>query len=432
MPALDARDQSTITEASTRLREIQKQLPLLKNLAWPAAVRRRFLRGNARRLPQVEYPTLDLSETTTSLNRFRQWLPDSLPHRDWLLGQARVLESTAGLLANRGTQAFSDYSQELFGKPDDPLPRGRMSPLALSRTFTDVLGDVRVDDGRPQGRRRSSRAVARRMREMTTELFGEQAPEILLVEELSANALAGRSRVRIRQGARFTSADIGQLAEHEIGVHVATAINGDLQTRLPMLGASHAGTTRTQEGLAVFAEFITGNIELQRLRRLANRVEAIEMAMQGADFIEVFHFFEEQETSREQAFENARRVFRGGVISGGAPFTKDIVYLDGLLRVHNFLRTAIGAGRADVIPLLFAGKFNLESLPTLAQLLKAGMLEAPRFLPDWIRHRGFLVAYLAYSGFLNAVNLEQVGAHYRSLLTDMPALDTVWAGSDVV
>ena len=60
---------------------------------------------------------------------------------------------------------------------------------------------------------------------------------------------------------------------------------------------------------------------------MSDRTIAIQMAVDGADFIEVYEFFLERIHSEEQAFENTRRVFRGGVLTGGAPFTKDIVYL---------------------------------------------------------------------------------------------------------
>ncbi|MFY9974739.1 MAG: tyrosine/phenylalanine carboxypeptidase domain-containing protein, partial [Chromatiaceae bacterium] len=66
--------------------------------------------------------------------------------------------------------------------------------------------------------------------------------------------------------------------------------------------------------------------ELDRLRRLADRVIAIQMAIDGADFLEVYDFFMERTGDADQAFESARRVFRGGVLTGGAPFTKDVVY----------------------------------------------------------------------------------------------------------
>lgn len=53
----------------------------------------------------------------------------------------------------------------------------------------------------------------------------------------------------------------------------------------------------------------------------------IQMAIDGADFLEVYRFFLDRTGDPDQSFESARRVFRGGVITGGAPFCKDLVYL---------------------------------------------------------------------------------------------------------
>jgi hypothetical protein len=60
-------------------------------------------------------------------------------------------------------------------------------------------------------------------------------------------------------------------------------------------------------------------------KRLADRVFAIQMAVEGANFLDVYRYFLERIGNPDQAFENARRVFRGGVITGGSPFTKDVV-----------------------------------------------------------------------------------------------------------
>jgi hypothetical protein len=95
-------------------------------------------------------------------------------------------------------------------------------------------------------------------------------------------------------------------------------------------------------------------------------------------------------------------------LSGGAPFTKDIVYLDGLLRVHDFLRSVVAAGRADVLMLLFCGKLDLDDIPVLCELAELGLLKPPKFLPPWAADRRFLVSYLAYSGFLGRVRMGQV------------------------
>jgi hypothetical protein len=137
----------------------------------------------------------------------------------------------------------------------------------------------------------------------------------------------------------------------------------------------------------------------------------------------VYRFFLERGLSEDQAYESARRVFRGGVLTGGAPFVKDAVYLDGLLRVTNFLRSVVAQGRADCLLLLFCGKLDLEDVPALSQLAAAGLCRPPRFLPPWAADRRFLVAYLTYSRFLNRVRLDDLVARYRDMLAETMHLE---------
>jgi 7-cyano-7-deazaguanine synthase len=98
-----------------------------------------------------------------------------------------------------------------------------------------------------------------------------------VVPVLSARASAMPSKIRLRAGARFSDLDVRQLIEHEAYVHVATALNGKQQRAVPILAANHAGTTRTQEGLAVFAEMISGALDPHRFLRLAHRVVAVHL-----------------------------------------------------------------------------------------------------------------------------------------------------------
>ena len=216
--------------------------------------------------------------------------------------------------------------------------------------------------------------------------------------------------------------DIHQLLQHEALIHVATSLNGRTQKMFPLLGRPHAGTTETQEGLAVFAEMISGAMDPHRFRRLADRVIAIERTINGADFKDIYAFYLERTDDPEQSFENARRIFRGGVMTGGAPFTKDMVYLNGLLRVHNFMRTVVKLGRADLIRLVFVGKLDIEDVPALAFLADQGHLNAPKYMPPWAKDLRFLVSYLAYSSFLNQVKLPGLQAYYQEALNEVPVI----------
>lgn len=401
-----------------------RPIRILTHLAWPAHVREKFFAQKAKELPVVEYPKFDPSETLERLVLARSSFRFSPLINEWLNITAYNIETSAKMLASCGSAQFFRHSCELYGAPTDRLADEESSSLDLASQFDEAFQEFKgLDLGAPENASADAEKVASEMKKAVASMFGELAPNVVVVDELSANALAGPSRIRIRSGALFTDRDVQQLIHHEAHIHVATSLNGLAQDNLQILAASHPGTTKTQEGLAVFAEFITGSMDLDRFRRLADRVIAIQMAIEGADFLDVYRYFLERIGQPEQAFENTRRVFRGGVLTGGAPFTKDIVYLDGLVRVHNFLRTMVAAGRADCLRLLFCGKLDMEDLPVIGQFSEQGICRPPKFLPPWAKDIRFLLCSLTYSSFLNQIDLTQVKSHYAKMLDSVPKQD---------
>ncbi len=412
-----------ISDISHQLYQASREIRILGHISWPAEIRETFFKHKEQRLPEVTYPHFEPSNVIMQVADVQAKLGDSVVD-SWLGRQATVIANSALMKSCAGTEQFYQYSRELYGAPNDPLTDGMSTSLSLAQQFDAVIDSLSgIDLGAPQDADRSADQVASEMRHAVEKAFGEDAPEVFVVEELSANALAGPTRIRLRAGAQFTDRDVVQLINHEAHIHVGTALNGSHQTHLPMLGASHAGTTRTQEGLAVFAEFITGTMDIDRMRRLSDRVLGIQMAIDGADFIEVYRYFVDRVKDKTQAFENTRRVFRGGIITGGAPFTKDNVYLNGLLRVHNFFRAIVATNRVDCLPLMFCGKIDLEDIPVLSQLAHDGLLRQPRFVPPWASDKRFLLSYLAYSSFLNGIDMQKVKVHYNELLDEAPKLD---------
>jgi len=415
-------DNQRISQICELLNQASMQVRILTHIGWPQSVREQFFHNHARELPQPEYPAYDATPVIEQVVAARA-LMQSGPVDDWLHRQADAIERGALMLAAVGSGNFFRYSCELYGAPGDLLQDHESTSLALADAFDNALSGLDATHFVEQ-QAVSAKRLASQMRVAVTRMFGDLAPEVSVVDELSANALAGSKRIRVRRGANFNDKDIAQLIHHEAGIHVATSLNGAAQRHLPILAASHPGTTRTQEGLAVFAEFITGSIDPDRLRRLSDRIIAIQMAVDGADFLQVYGYFVERTAGdTRQAFENTRRVFRGGVLTGGAPFTKDIVYLDGLLRVHNFLRAAVASGRPDCLPMLFCGKLDLRDIPVLCELYQRGLCLAPTFLPEWAKDRRFLLSYLAYSAFLNTIDLARVTKHYNELLKSAPLVE---------
>jgi uncharacterized protein (TIGR02421 family) len=398
-----------------------KPLRILRSVAWSAEVKEAFLAGGGRELPQVTYPAFDPAPSIEAVREARRRIVPVTTIDLWLERHAQSIELAARMLAAVGTPAFFEYGRQIYGEPTAPLRYVPLTPLELAQSVLDTIGQlahIDIQVGPPAWH--PAEQVAEDLERAVRAHFGEQAPAVELVDTLSANALATSRAIRIRRDARFTDRDFGQLLHHEAYVHVATSINGKAQTALPLLAAGHPGTTRTQEGLAVFAELVSGSIELDRLRRLADRVLAIQMAIEGADFLDVYRHFLERSDDPDQAFESARRVFRGGVITGGAPFAKDLVYLSGLLSVNYFIRASFAAGRADCLSLLFCGKLDLFDIPALCELHALGLCRAPRFLPPWISDPRYLLAVLTFSTFTGGLSMEPLVEVVDKLLDSAP------------
>ena len=250
--------------------------------------------------------------------------------------------------------------------------------------------------------------VVQEIKKTAKRVFKDRDITVKVDPKLAAKATAGPSRVRVRSGTCFAKHDIDQLINHELLVHTLTLLNGRKQ-KLKTLGLNSPRTTRTQEGLAVFAEFITSAIDMHRLRRISARVRAVEMGLNGADFIEVFEFFLKQGQDETESFHSAQRIFRGGKVHGGVVFTKDIVYLRGFIEVHRFFLNALRDEHFMYPHYLFSGRVRTQDIELLEPYYLAEYLKAPHYEPDWIQNRSTLLAFLLSSSMMTKLGLSKVG-----------------------
>ena len=132
------------------------------------------------------------------------------------------------------------------------------------------------------------------------------------------------------------------------------------------------------------------------------------MALEGADFLQVFQYFVDAGQDTNESFTSAQRVFRGVPTTGGYAFTKDTVYLHGLLSVHTFFRWCLRNRKLAVARQLFAGKLALEDVFALQPMFDAGVIAAPRYLPPWMQRANGLAGMLAFSLFANKIKLDRV------------------------
>lgn len=417
MAAFSAAELKKLKKAASLLLDAEDRLPVLRTLTWDRAVGDAFLKSGGAQAPAPQYPQIDPAPPRERIAAARALIDGSSPVHDWLRRFADTTETTASLLSVVGTKRFHEASVALYGAPGSPIADGKRSALDLARRLDGLLADLEGGMRLEPPEVLDAGEIKRRLDAALPVHFGADAPRVDVTRNVSGKAAAGRDYIKLREDAMFSDLDVTQLLQHEAFVHIATGKNGQAQANFPLLAESHPGNAKTQEGLAVFAEFISGALDPRRFRRLADRVIAIDMAERGADFIEVYRFFRERGPGDApfEAFENARRVFRGGVIAGGAPFTKDSIYLGGLLEVHNFLRAAVKSGDAEFIRLLFVGKIDLADLAAMKLLREEGLIHAPRFMPPWATDLRYLLSYLAYSTFLNEINLGAVVAKYEPL-----------------
>jgi uncharacterized protein (TIGR02421 family) len=171
----------------------------------------------------------------------------------------------------------------------------------------------------------------------------------------------------LKKNHRFSANQLKVLANHEIGVHLVTTFNG-LNQPLKIFHNGFPNNVETQEGLAVFSEYMSGCLTLHRLKELAYRVIAADSLRKGFDFCGTFDLLHNQyKLNREEAYNISLRAHRGG------GFTKDFMYLTGLKKVYDAYHQGMD------LELLLGGKVSLEHAPVVYKWLKEDLATENRF-----------------------------------------------------
>ncbi|MET0328022.1 MAG: flavohemoglobin expression-modulating QEGLA motif protein [Luteimonas sp.] len=387
-------------------------LRLLSLASWPSETQQVFLSAFAagrRVMPEVAYPKRDFGEVRRELDAVAAAADPAHPLGAYLVDSAQAWGVTAQLLESLGSAAAGTHAIALYGRPDARLPGDALTTCDAARHFIHIADEL--DPGLLADAEHATIDAPTLQSQLQHDLdryFGTRVVAVELDPDMIAKAAAGAYRLRLRSDARYSIHDREQLLQHEAFVHSLTALNGREQPVLPSLAMSSPRTTCTQEGLAVFAEQITGSIDIQRMKRVSLRIEAIALALDGADFLQVFDYFHQAGQPAAESFASAQRVFRGVPLDGGHAFTKDAVYLRGLIDVHTFFRQSLAAQRLTLCRQLFAGKMTLDDVRRLAPLFDDGTLAPPRWLPPWIERAGGLAGMLAFSLFANRIRIDQL------------------------
>lgn len=412
---------------SDRIVQAQQPLRVLDAVKWGPEIQADFFKSKFKRMPAVttDYyqnnplpfdPEQKKEEFYTLERDIRREVGQFSSVATLMARVCREYREVVRMLSKRGLPEFSKISQELYGSADDAFyvdaPRLKDLATVVSNTLSQ-LKDVKNDKDE---KCYTSEEAVEILNERLGEYFNNKEHVWVRISDgIIADAAAGAESIKIRKGAMFSERDLKVLEVHEGWVHMATTINGFQQPICTFLSKGPPSATVTQEGLAIIMEIFNFASYPGRVQKLTNRVRAISMAEEGANFIEVFNFFCDQGLHEEESYKSAVRIFRGSTPTNG-PFTKDLVYSKGFILIYNYIRLAVQRGLISRIPLLFAGKTTLEDQRILMHLVEEGVVVQPEFIPPQFKDLAALSAWMSYSVFLNKLNLDWIALDYRDIL----------------
>ena len=425
----DASYADRVRALSERVVAAQRGIRVLDAIKWGEDVQAAFYASDCRELPKVDvdyYQRTPLAyDPVDARAAFRDIRRDIAAQLGRANPAGRLMDRMCDeycevleLLAARGTPTFGEISKHLYGSASDAFHAGGPSVSDLADSLDRALHAI--DESAFLDRTAhdipTPDAVAQ-LQQRLDRIFSEPGSRVCVTESdgIVADAAAGSDYIKLRKDVQFSERDLRVLEAHEGWVHVGTTLNGQRQPFCTFLAKGTPSTTITQEGLALLVEILAGVSHPTRLRRITDRVHAIARAEAGANFVEVFDAMIARGRTRDEAYTTTVRVFRGSTAEGG-PFTKDLAYHKGFVSIYSFMQIAVRRGRLDRIPLLFCGKLKLEDVGTLSDLVEQRLVVPPLYLPPPVADLNGLSAWLAYSSFLERLDLAQVEADYARLL----------------
>ena len=421
-----------LRKLSDRLIALQQPIRILDAIKWPTAIEKQFLADKGQRMPALEadhYQRLALSfdpdRLHAELMELRRDIRRQLGRGD---GLGRILRHTTeqyllviDMLRSRGTPEFGLYSRQLYGSARDHLRGDRKTLRQLGEKLCEIFSLPAAEHlVRPYDRDIPAETAVSVLRERLEQYFDEGDIRVMLSDGIVSDAAAGGDYIKINQDADFTDFDLKVLEVHEGWVHVGTTLNGRSQPWATWLSVGSPRVTACQEGLAVLMETLTFSSYPGRALKVSDRVTAVDLAEQGADFMEVYRYFLERGLSARASYKITQRVFRGGTLGGGSVFTKDLSYLRGFVENVNFIRSAIHSGVPEVLPMLFVGKLTLDDVPILYEHYLEGTIAGPHYLPELFRDMNGLYVWFGFSSGISLINLARVQRHFHNLFQGMP------------
>lgn len=359
---LDKKTDPAIVAIDKKLYRLLKGFELLAyvNPINTSSEQKRFVKNKYTELPKFKYAPIKINpfELKQQLSSLKTQEISDISIRQLYESVVNSYFDKIDLLSTLGTRKFLYNSLRYFGRPSKrdltnaqyilhlpsiPIEPRRVPFLSMDEAigkFKNALDEYGID--------------------CKIELSNRVISQVMV--------LNSKKTILIRPDAQFTKKEADALIEHEIGVHMVTTQNSS-DEKLKIFNLGLPVNTMTQEGLAILSEYLSGNITLKRLKKIALRVVITDMMCSGADFIECFNYLvNQQHVSTNDAYTIVTRIFRGG------GFTKDYLYLVGFEKILKLWKADV-----SLSPLL-VGKTSLDFYNTINEMIEREMIAKPKHI----------------------------------------------------
>jgi uncharacterized protein (TIGR02421 family) len=330
-----------------------------------------FLKSKYRKQPVFHYRPMPIDPELVKRKLYDLPIEDiSDPTLAFLFRDKRKeIDRMMNMMLEREKPDFLLSSLQLFGPIDEQLLEVAKALLVAIEKTTSPVHKKKLDAT-------AFGALAEKELKWLQKQDPKVATAVRIADDIEG-VFVSRGILNISTSFEISEERAFSLLQHEVGTHVVTYYNGRAQPfRLFYIGVP--GYEELQEGMAVFAEYLTGGLTYGRMRTLAARVVAVHNMVAGEKFTHTYALLTDKyHFEPGSAFNIAMRVYRGGGL------TKDAVYLKGLLNIIEYIKKG-----HDIKPLLI-GKIRQDYLPVIEELIHRQILKDIPIVPKYL-HKPYL------------------------------------------
>jgi uncharacterized protein (TIGR02421 family) len=321
-----------IPELSSRLKDIAKDLSFLGHPRYPLKKLTKLFPQHQNFINELEDVSVPFGVNVKAKRlAMDQFLKDvstadiSKPMKKLFTQRVEDYHTLLSMMENFDNMFFYDHCVKLYGTSHQSTQNNNFL------YFMEKIPDFCVPD--VSEKTYKGEEALGYLRNRLLETFEDTDVEVKPSTSLLSDSSAGRRVLKLNPFKTYSTQALDIFLVHEGWVHLGTSLNGAAQQEHQWLSTWAPRTTFLQEGLAVLTELITGCMTHERWSRVMLRHLATSMAERGSNIQDVYAFLRHHDIGELDAFKLSLRVFRGVPLEGGMAFTKELLYLHGMVQL---------------------------------------------------------------------------------------------------